>query len=66
VSDQQPERDESGLGERSLEGHSLEGHTDDGGLGERSLEGHSLEGHTDDGESVDHRHAHRRRAKHSK
>ena len=36
-------------GERSLEGHSLEGHADEGGLGERSLEGHSLEGHADEG-----------------
>ena len=48
------EEHEGGLGERSLEGHSLEGHTDEGDLGERSLEGHSLEGHTDEGEHHEH------------
>jgi hypothetical protein len=51
------EEHEGGLGERSLEGHSLEGHTEEGNLGERSLEGHSLEGHTDEGEHHSH-HAH--------
>ena len=50
------ERSEGGLGERSLEGHSLEGHADEGGLGERSLEGHSLEGHADEPKTTEHKH----------
>ena len=53
-------------GERSLEGHSLEGHADEGGLGERSLEGHSLEGHTDERKTTEHKHARKPHETHDK